>query len=93
MILYNCTLGNMHKWAFSPRGCAIFWVHPEMQDRVKPLIVSHNYQKGFQLEFFQQATRDHAPFIIAGAATEYIDRIGGMVRKYLYIYYSRFCII
>ncbi len=46
--------GNLHKWAFAPRGCAVLWVHPRHHDTVVPLTTSHNFKKSFQDQFFLQ---------------------------------------
>lgn len=32
---------NLHKWACSPKGSAILWVHPDQRDRCRPLVLSN----------------------------------------------------
>ena len=46
--------GNLHKWTFAPRGCAVLWAHPERQASLRPLVTSNLYKRGYQDEFFQQ---------------------------------------
>lgn len=46
--------GTLHKWTYATKGAAILWVDPRHQSWLKPLVKSHNYNKGFQAEFFQQ---------------------------------------
>ena len=49
--------GTLHKWCYATKGTAILWVHPKHQSWVRPLVTSHNYQKGYQEEFFMQVTQ------------------------------------
>lgn len=46
--------GTLHKWCYATKGTAFLWVHPKHQDWVRPLVTSHNYNKGFQEEFYCQ---------------------------------------
>ena len=47
-------VGNLHKWAFAPRGCAVLWTMPELQDSTLPLVTGHCHKKTYQDRFFQQ---------------------------------------
>ena len=46
--------GTLHKWCYAAKGTAFLWVHPKHQNWVRPLVTSHNYNKGYQEEFFKQ---------------------------------------
>ena len=46
--------GNLHKWGFAPRGCAVLWCRKELQDRTLPNNTSHLHYKTFQDRFFEQ---------------------------------------
>ncbi|XP_077987122.1 uncharacterized protein LOC144441424 [Glandiceps talaboti] len=70
-------VGNLHKWAFAPRGCALLWVHPKHYKKVKPLVTSHCYQQSLQNQFFMQGTRDISTYLCAPAAIEFYNDIGG----------------
>ncbi|XP_077987113.1 uncharacterized protein LOC144441416 [Glandiceps talaboti] len=77
-------VGNLHKWVFAPRGCALLWVHPKHYKKVKPLVTSHCYQQSLQNQFFMQGTRDISTYLCAPAAIEFYNDIGGFekISKY-----------
>ncbi|EDV24109.1 uncharacterized protein TRIADDRAFT_57264 [Trichoplax adhaerens] len=76
--------GNMHKWAFTPRGCAIFYANSTVISQTHSLIVSHYRYKGFELDFYRQGTRDYSSQICAGAGVDYLHSLGGLseIRNY-----------
>ena len=51
--------GTLHKWCYAAKGTAFLWVHPKHQNLVRPLVTSHNYNKGYQEEFFKQVIFYH----------------------------------
>ncbi|XP_034305449.2 uncharacterized protein [Magallana gigas] len=70
--------GNFHKWVYTPRGSAILWVHKDHQSWCTPLVTSHMYNKGFQLEYGQQGTRDDTPYFLIPDAIQFYKDMGGM---------------
>lgn len=69
-------VGNLHKWSFAPKGCAILWVAEPHRDQVHPTIISHGYRSGFAHEFDWVGTRDPTAWLTAPAGLTFIDRWG-----------------
>jgi isopenicillin-N epimerase len=69
--------GNLHKWAFAPRGAAFLWVRPDRQARVHPAVVSHFYGEGFAREFSWQGTRDLSSWFAIPRALQFTKELGG----------------
>lgn len=69
-------VGNMHKWVCSPRGCAVMRVAPQWQQRVRPLVPSHDYRGGFQPAFDWTGTFDAIPLLAIPAALRFWDGLG-----------------
>ena len=40
--------GNLHKWYFVPRGCAVLWARSEKRAELHPTVISHGYGAGMQ---------------------------------------------
>lgn len=76
--------GNFHKWVFTPRGCAILWIAKQHHDWCTPLVTSHMYKKGVQLEYFMQGTRDNIPYFLVPEALKFFSEIGGMEKIHQY---------
>ncbi|XP_070177170.1 uncharacterized protein [Littorina saxatilis] len=70
--------GNMHKWAYTPRGCALLWVKREHHGMVRPPLTSWEKGRSISEQFFNQGTRDFIPFFCAKHALQFYQAIGGM---------------
>jgi isopenicillin-N epimerase len=60
--------GNLHKWCWAPRSCALFWVDPARQPGLHPTTISWGLDQGLTTEFDWIGTRDPTPQLAAPAA-------------------------
>jgi isopenicillin-N epimerase len=58
-------VGNLHKWAYAPRGTALLSVAPAWRRRIEPLVVSWEQDAGFPLSVEWQGTQDYTPWLAA----------------------------
>ena len=69
-------VGNLHKWAFAPRGTGVLWCAPARQADLHPVSISHDYGRGFTAEFDYCGTRDNSSWLASGAGLDYLEAIG-----------------
>jgi isopenicillin-N epimerase len=69
-------VGNLHKWAWTPRSCAVLWAAPERQESLHPTVISWGLDEGFTREFDMVGTRDPTPYLAAPAALALFDEWG-----------------
>jgi isopenicillin-N epimerase len=69
-------VGNLHKWAFAPRGTGVLWCAPARQADLHPLAISHYYGQGFTAEFDYCGTRDNSAWLASGAGLDYLEGPG-----------------
>lgn len=68
--------GNLHKWAMTPRSCAILWAARERQSDLHPTVISWGYGLGMSAEFDLLGTRDPSPWLAAPAGVEFMRELG-----------------
>lgn len=69
--------GNFHKWCCSPKGAGFLWVHPDREDGLHPLVISHGYgaegpESRLWREFDWTGTDDPTPWLCAPFAIEFL---------------------
>jgi isopenicillin-N epimerase len=69
-------VGNLHKWAFAPRGTALLAVAPAWRRRIEPLIVSWEQEQGFPMSVEYQGTIDYTPWLAAPAGLFTLRTLG-----------------
>lgn len=72
-------VGNLHKWAFAPRGTAALVVAPQWRSRIEPLAVSWEHEEGFPLRVEWQGTQDYTAWLSAPVGV-YVLRTLGVTR-------------
>jgi len=63
--------GNLHKWCFTPKGCAFLWVAPEHQEAIQPTVISSTGLQTFDGKFNYTGTRDYSAFCCIPAALRF----------------------
>jgi isopenicillin-N epimerase len=68
-------IGNLHKWAYTPRGSAILWSRPGAD--VTPSVLSWQQDDGYAASFDYPGTWDYAGWLAAGDGLAYWAALGG----------------
>jgi isopenicillin-N epimerase len=68
-------IGNLHKWAYTPRGSAILWSRPGAD--VMPTVLSWQLDDGYAASFDYPGTWDYAGWLAAADGLAYWETLGG----------------
>jgi len=68
-------IGNLHKWAYTPRGSAILWSRPGAE--VAPTVLSWQLEEGYAESFDYPGTWDYAGWLAAADGLAYWAALGG----------------
>src|SRR5277367_5927342 len=68
-------IGNLHKWAYTPRGSAILWSRPGAD--VIPTVLSWQLDDGYAASFDYPGTWDYAGWLAAADGLAYWEALGG----------------
>jgi isopenicillin-N epimerase len=68
-------VGNLHKWAYTPRGSAILWSRPGLD--VTPGVLSWRLEDGYPGSFDFPGTGDYAGWLAAPDGLAYWEALGG----------------
>jgi isopenicillin-N epimerase len=68
-------IGNLHKWAYTPRGSAILWSRPGTA--VTPTVLSWQLEDGYAASFDYPGTWDYAGWLAVGDGLAYWEALGG----------------
>jgi isopenicillin-N epimerase len=68
-------IGNLHKWAYTPRGSAILWSRPGAD--VTPTVLSWQLEDGYAESFDYPGTWDYAGWLAAADGLAYWEALGG----------------
>ena len=68
-------VGNLHKWAYTPRGSAILWSRPGAD--VTPTVLSWGLEDGYAESFDHPGTWDYAGWLAVPDGLAYRAALGG----------------
>lgn len=82
--------GNLHKWAFAPKGVAFLHTRDELQAAQRPLVTSHlAHARDWRERFWMQGTADYSRALAVPAALDFMSRELGVAA--MRAYNTRLC--
>ncbi|BFZ25298.1 hypothetical protein BsWGS_28337 [Bradybaena similaris] len=77
-------VSNAHKWLCSPKGVAFLYVRRDLQQEVKPAVVSHGLGSGFSSEFIWAGLHDYSPMLSLHTVLDFWLTLGpDHIRNYM----------
>ncbi|WP_161605960.1 aminotransferase class V-fold PLP-dependent enzyme [Microlunatus speluncae] len=70
-------IGNLHKWAYTPRGTALLWTRPDLRDRTYPATLNWMLNDGYSVGFDHPGTWDYAGWLALGDGLDFWAELGG----------------
>ncbi|XP_062896835.1 uncharacterized protein LOC134342520 isoform X2 [Mobula hypostoma] len=67
---------NCHKWFCSPKGCAFLYVKPELQNSLRPLVISHGFGFGFSSDYIWTGLKDYTPPLALHTVLDFWESVG-----------------
>ncbi|XP_051880490.1 uncharacterized protein LOC127574962 isoform X2 [Pristis pectinata] len=67
---------NCHKWFCSPKGCAFLYVKPELQNSLRPLVISHGFGFGFSSEYIWTGLKDYTAILALHTVLDFWESVG-----------------
>lgn len=69
-------VGNLHKWAFAPRGCALLSVSQRWRERMRPLVTSWADSEGYPAALEFNGTDDFTGWLASPAGPRWLQKLG-----------------
>ncbi len=70
-------VGNLHKWAHTPRGTALLWTRPDLRDATYPATINWRLNEGYAVSFDHPGTADYAGWLALGDGLDFWAGLGG----------------
>lgn len=68
--------GNLHKWAYAPRGTAVLHAQPRWRGALRPLVASWEEDAGYPHAFADTGTADLTAWLSAPRALRVLEHLG-----------------
>lgn len=70
-------VGNLHKWAFTPRGTAMLWTRADLRESTPPSVLSWHLHDGYSEAFDHPGTWDYSGWLAAPDGLDFWTGLGG----------------